>query len=660
VSTSACDLKEQILGSLTPEQVYGEYVELRRSGKSLVGLCCFHSERTPSFTVSPKLRFKCWGCDKEGSAFDFVMEKKRTDFRGAMEYLAAKAGIPLHGFTSAAAPRAGSSAKENPNPAHCITVAQLALDKKISGDSLREFGVKDMEGGVQISYFLSVGSLAPRQIIRTALSAKNGSRWDNGDGSLVPYGLHRLEEARKAGFLCFVEGESDAWTLWHHGFPCLGIPGASMTGCVEANHVAGIPKVYIVHEPDKGGATFVSGLVNRFTEIGWNGQALVVSLAPFKDPNELHKSNPEVFPESFLALMDAAGPLNLKMVGVFGILASEVKPRTVQWLWRGRIPLGKITDFSGDPGLGKSATILDIAARITTGSSMPDGSVVASGGVLVLNAEDDEADTIVPRLTTMNADLTRVRILKTLPGEDGGHRQPEIPGDLAAIERAARSVDAKLIIIDPLMAFLSGATNSWKDQDVRRALAPLAGLAECLGVAIVIVRHLTKNSAEGNPLYRGGGSIGIIGAARSGLLAANDPDDPTGQSRLIASTKSNLGPLPPSLRYVIEPCGESIHVRWCGESEYRAAALLAVPADEEEVTAVEEAAGFLRAILEDGAVSAKEIFQRAKSEGLSEKTVRRAKTRLGLKKFHQGFGKESKWTWDLPAKMADPPFNDGQ
>ena len=239
---------------------------------------------------------------------------------------------------------------------------------------------------------------------------------------------------------------------------------------------------------------------------------------------------------------------------------------------------------------------------------MPDASPGVSGGVLVLNAEDDEADTIVPRLAAMNADLPLVRILKTLPGADG-ERQPEIPGDLAAIERAAKSVDAKLIIIDPLMAFLPGSTNSWKDQDVRRALAPLAALAERLGAAIVIVRHLTKNSAEGNPLYRGGGSIGIVGAARSGLLAANDPGDETGESRIIASTKSNLGRLPPSLRYVIEERGESIRVRWCGESQLRAATLLAAPDNKEGRTEVEGAAEFLRSTLDDGALAAKEVFE---------------------------------------------------
>jgi hypothetical protein len=295
---------------------------------------------------------------------------------------------------------------------------------------------------------------------------------------------------------------------------------------------------------------------------------------------------------------------------------------------------------------------LDIAARITTGSPMPDGSPGVSGGVLILNAEDDEADTIIPRLMAMNADLTRVRILKTFRGSEG-ERQPEIPGDLAAIERAARSVDAKLVIIDPLMAFLAGTTNSFRDQDVRRALAPLAAMAERTGAAALIVRHLNKN-LEGSPLYRGGGSIGIIGAARSGLLVARDPDDETWQGRVLACTKSNLGPSTISLGYSIQPHGASIRVCWSGPSAHQAASLLAVPGGEEGRTAIDEACEFLRTILENGAMSAKDAIRKGDAAGFSDRTLKRAKAVIGIKAKRQGFGAGSTWVWELPPKSANP------
>jgi hypothetical protein len=578
------ELLQEILAALTPEQVYGGQVKLRKVGKEFVGTCYFHSEKSGSFHVKENLRFKCWGCQKQGSAFDFIMEVNHIDFPAAVRFLAAEAGIPLNGSAPKYAYQKPGGQDETSAPA--ITVEDLARDKKIPISDLTSLGLKDCLNGVLIPYRLTDGSLAPRQRIRKALTAKEGSKWDNEHGPIVPYGLWKLEKARGAGFLDIVEGESDTWTLWHHDMPCLGIPGAGMTGCLEAEHLTGIPKVYIVREPGTSGETFVTGLAKRLGEIGWKGQAFVVSLAPFKDPNELHKSNPELFLTQFLDRLNRAELLNLDTVGVFGQLASEVQPKRVEWLWPGRIPLGKVTVLDGDPSLGKSAITLDLAARVTTGRSMPDGSPSPTGGVLVLNAEDEDADTIVPRLKAMGARLDRVRILKILPDPDG-ERQPEIPGDLAAIEKAARSVGAKLIIIDPIMAFLGGRTNSFRDQDVRRALAPLARLAERLGVAIVIVRHLNKNTGEQNSLYRGGGSIGIIGAARSGLLVARNPDDETGEARILASTKANLGRLPTSLGYSIQTHGASICVAWTGESAYRAADLLAV-LDREERSAVQD------------------------------------------------------------------------
>ena len=330
---------------------------------------------------------------------------------------------------------------------------------------------------------------------------------------------------------------------------------------------------------------------------------------------------------------------------VAGVMASEIQIERVEWAWKARLPLGKVTVIDGDPGLGKSALTLDIAARVSTGNPMPDGTHGAEGGVLVMNAEDGEADTIVPRLAAMRANLNRVRILKTI-SDPAGERQPEIPADLGTIERAALSVDARLVIIDPLMAFLSGATNSFRDQDVRRALAPLATMAERIRAAVLIVRHLNK-MPDGNPLYRGGGSIGIIGAARSGLLVARDPDDETGERRVLAVTKTNLGPCPTSLSYFIKSEAESIRVQWCGESKHQAGGLLAVPDETESRGAVEEAVEFLKSFLADGPVAATEVRRNAKSAGLSKRTIDRAKKLVAVRARRDGFGKGSTWLWEI-------------
>jgi AAA domain len=186
---------------------------------------------------------------------------------------------------------------------------------------------------------------------------------------------------------------------------------------------------------------------------------------------------------------------------------------------------------------------------------------------------------------------------------------------------------ARLVVIDPLMAFLDPSVNSFRDQDARLTLSPLAQLAQETGAAVLILRHLNK-SAGGNALYRGGGSIGFIGAVRSGLVAAKDPDDPK-HRRVLASSKSNLGPPLPALRYrlVVEEGQTQPRVEWLGTCDYTADALLAANAEEQPAGAVEEAIEWLEEQLASGPRRGTEIKQLAAQAGIKEITLRRARER---------------------------------
>lgn len=138
--------------------------------------------------------------------------------------------------------------------------------------------------------------------------------------------------------------------------------------------------------------------------------------------------------------------------------------------------------------------------------------------VVLLTAEDGIADTVRPRLDAAGADVDRVFVFSgVVDPETGTVREPSLPGDLERIEKIVVENDAALVIVDVLSAFLHGSVDSYRDQDVRGARMPLARLAERTGATVVVLRHLSK-SGGANPLYRGGGSIGIIGAARVGLL----------------------------------------------------------------------------------------------------------------------------------------------
>src|SRR5215208_1921626 len=320
-----------------------------------------------------------------------------------------------------------------------------------------------------------------------------------------------------------------------------------------------------------------------------------------------------------------------------GIMLSEVQAESVEWLWERRIPLGKITVLDGDPGLGKSVLTTDLAARATTGRAMPYGFQKRQpAGVVILSAEDGAGDTIRPRFFNDRGNTEKVVLL-------GTEELLGIPEDLGTIERAIKQVDAELVIIDPIMAFMGEEVNPNSDKEVRRALTPVKQLAERLGVAVLIVRHLNKTPG-GNHLYRGGGSIGIIGAARAGLLVGPHPDDE--DLRVLAGQKSNLGPPPESLKYRIETAeNDSARVNYEGTVEMKPQDLLKGPQDEEERSAADEARDFLWSVLAGGVrKESNSVKAEAKSLGISETTLNRVKRSIGVKSVKIG----ETWFMSLP------------
>ncbi|MBI1796746.1 MAG: AAA family ATPase [Candidatus Eisenbacteria bacterium] len=275
-------------------------------------------------------------------------------------------------------------------------------------------------------------------------------------------------------------------------------------------------------------------------------------------------------------LSDQREPTRGEKIDLFEVTrVATVTALAVEWLWASRIPLGMLTVLDGDPGLGKSTVTLDLAARLSRGAVMPDGTPgPAAAGVVILSAEDDLARTIRPRLEAVSADLMRIATV-AIRGEHGATRDPLVTAaDLAGVEHAAREVGAKLIVIDPLMAFLPSGVDAHRDQDVRRALALLRALAERTGAAVLVVRHLNK-SGGARAVYRGGGSIGIIGAARAGLLLAVDPENE--KERVLAAVKMNLAPMPGALRMriVLDAGAAMPRVEWLGDSARSASELLA-------------------------------------------------------------------------------------
>jgi AAA domain len=344
-------------------------------------------------------------------------------------------------------------------------------------------------------------------------------------------------------------------------------------------------------------------------------------------------------------------------IGPQVVSLGDVEPEHVEWLWADYLPLGKLVVLDGDPGVGKSTVSLDIAARVSTGSPMPDGSAGAKGAVLILSAEDGLADTIRPRIDAASGDPAQIIAMTgiTYATEDGvtATRPPQIPRDLAAVEQTVREHRVALVIVDVLMAYLGGDVNSHHDQDIRRALHPLAAMAERCACCVLVLRHLNKSSGA-SAVYRGGGSIGIIGAARAGFMCGTDPEDES--RRVLAPVKVNLSAEPPALAYQLVPdeLRGCVRIRWLGESGRKAWELLSDQGGDDERGQQAEAAEWLTGYLTDhgGEDRAGEIIKAAGRDGIAARTLQRARSKAGVITGHPTFG--GGWVWRFAASKAPP------
>jgi len=330
---------------------------------------------------------------------------------------------------------------------------------------------------------------------------------------------------------------------------------------------------------------------------------------------------------------------------LLGTRMSDVQPENIDWLWKGRIPLGKIIMLDGMPEQGKSTVSDDLAARVSKGLEMPDSTPGPKGSVVIVTTEDGISDTILPRLEAAGADLERCIVIDSIQTEEGSQRPFLLPDDIRRLEEIVKSEDVRLLIIDPLFAHLNPNVNPYSDQDIRGALWPLAVFAERHRLAVVLIRHYTKN-IKLNAMLRGGGSIGIIGAARAGFVIGTDPQNPT--VRVLACTKMNLGPKPVSLSFKLAPSPSNPSVavvQWTGESDLTADELSHGMRPDVQAK-LQQAISFLKDDLASGPRRSDEVIEHGMSSGFSETTLRRALKVIG-EAIKTGFGTDGYWAWRL-------------
>jgi AAA domain len=253
----------------------------------------------------------------------------------------------------------------------------------------------------------------------------------------------------------------------------------------------------------------------------------------------------------------------------------RIPVRPIHWLWRPYLACGKLALLDGDPGAGKSLLTADLAARLTRGGRMPDGSWRRrKANVLFLNAEDALDDTLRPRLDAAGADLGRVFCLGGVQVGIADGADMSFPGCFEALRRAVVAHAIELVVIDPMMAFFKPEAAANSDQVMRVALAPLAALAARSGASVLLVRQLTKRGGR-QALYRGGGSIGIIGAVRTALFLGRWLREP--DRRILAMTKSNIGPTAPALACRLAEEAGRPRLQWLGECDATADELCRPP-----------------------------------------------------------------------------------
>jgi AAA domain len=313
----------------------------------------------------------------------------------------------------------------------------------------------------------------------------------------------------------------------------------------------------------------------------------------------------------------------------------------VDWLWKNYIPARMLSMISGDPGAGKTFIALAVAAAFTTGRT-PDGEPCEPINVLYLSVENAPAEVVRPRFDSLGGDPHRFFLFPgTVWTKDGEEQRGTISlSDQALLDRALGESRAKLIIIDPIQSYFGEDVDLRRSNQTRPVMDGLAKLAEKHNCAILLLRHLSKQSG-GKAIYRGLESIDLTGAVRSEMLAGSLPDDP--EARALVHIKTNIGLYGSSRGYSIDDSGK---FSWTGHSEITAEQVLDAPCNPQDRSAVEDAREWLNDFLSTGSKEQQECREKSHGAGISYATLRRAKDALRVRSYKAAMS--GPWLWALP------------
>ncbi len=539
---------------------------------------------------------------------------------------------------------------------------QLARDLSVTAEALQALGVR--RNGTA---WLIPERDAAGEVVGMA------KRYDDGSKGFVAGGKRGLTFAHPLNAYAgstmvdpvfVVEGASDTAAGLAMGLDVIGRPSA--TG--GAQHLAELLKdrhVVIVAENDAPGQAGAKAIADKLLGVV-RTLRIVSPSAEHKDLRAWYAAVGGITKAELIEIVaDApeykapakAEPRRLSTPHL--IRMSEVEPTEIQWLWPGRIPLGRITLLVGRPGDGKSFLTAYLAAAVSRGRDWIDGTPCPGGSVVLCSAEDDPADTIAPRLIAHDADRERVHLLTGVMTRDQDEEVERVftLGDLDTLRQTLEQVpDCRLIVVDPIGSYLGGGTDAHRDNDVRAVLAPVAQLAAQYGAAVVVVAH-TRKAAAANADDMVMGSRAFTGLARSSLHLLIDPDDMSKQRRLLLSGKNNLSERPAGLAFDIGPgmVDDRPCVRWIdGPVNITADEAInrETPRDDDGRTERDEAAEWLTQALAAGPRPANDIIEEAReAEGIAKRTLDRARKQVGVDAYRPA--NPGPWWWRLPSTQTE-------
>lgn len=310
------------------------------------------------------------------------------------------------------------------------------------------------------------------------------------------------------------------------------------------------------------------------------------------------------------------------------IKMSDIEAQEIEWLWYPYIAYGKLAIVQGDPGDGKTTLILNLAAKLTKGEGLDENMKVTEPmNVIYQTAEDGLADTVKPRLLQAGADCEKVLVI------DESEKSLSMLDE--RIEEALIKTGARVLILDPIQAYLGSGTDMNRANEVRNMTKRLAALAEKYKCAIILIGHMNKGAGN-KAAYRGMGSIDFYAVARSVLLVGRVEGEPN--IRAMVQIKNNLAEFGHAKAFRLSEEG----FRWLGDYEITADEVLGGYAP--KINKLEQAKDLLRELSKElEKVESNSIYDMAKEQNISKRTLENAKREMGIRAKREN----GSWYWPL-------------